>query len=250
MIVRRHGSAELARNRDIAADEFRVLDIAHRRGLKAPKPYDVDESRELFPAPVIVIEYVEGETIFSPANLSDYVRQAAEELARIHVTVSAAEVSFLAEVGRGFGDRPETLDESLSEGAIRDALEAVWPLPRANEPALLHGDYWPGNLLWKDGHLAAVIDWEDARVGDPLADLGNSRLEFLFFFGFEAMDDLTRRYLREIEVDATTLPYWDLCAALRPCSKLAGWGLEPSAEQQMRERHREFVAQALARLPN
>ena len=54
---------------------------------------------------------------------------------------------------------------------IRDMLASAWPFPRPNPPALLHGDYWPGNILWKDGRLAAVIDWEDACLGDPLVDL-------------------------------------------------------------------------------
>ncbi len=34
-------------------------------------------------------------------------------------------------------------------------------------------------MLWKDGQLVAVIDWEDAPLGDPLADVANSRLESL-----------------------------------------------------------------------
>jgi aminoglycoside phosphotransferase (APT) family kinase protein len=36
--------------------------------------------------------------------------------------------------------------------------------------SLLHGDYWPDNTLWRDGRLVCVIDWEDAALGDPLAD--------------------------------------------------------------------------------
>ena len=32
---------------------------------------------------------------------------------------------------------------------------------------LLHGDYWPGNVLWQQGRLAAVLDWEDAALGGP-----------------------------------------------------------------------------------
>jgi aminoglycoside phosphotransferase (APT) family kinase protein len=34
-------------------------------------------------------------------------------------------------------------------------------------------------VLWRDGRIVAVIDWEDAQVGDPLADLANTRLELL-----------------------------------------------------------------------
>jgi aminoglycoside phosphotransferase (APT) family kinase protein len=38
------------------------------------------------------------------------------------------------------------------------------------EPALLHGDLGPEHLLVRDGRLAGVIDWSDARLGDPALD--------------------------------------------------------------------------------
>jgi len=38
------------------------------------------------------------------------------------------------------------------------------------EPALLHADLGPEHLLVQDGRLAGVIDWGDARVGDPALD--------------------------------------------------------------------------------
>jgi aminoglycoside phosphotransferase (APT) family kinase protein len=37
-------------------------------------------------------------------------------------------------------------------------------------PALTHSDLGPGHLLVRDGRLAGVIDWGDARVGDPAVD--------------------------------------------------------------------------------
>jgi aminoglycoside phosphotransferase (APT) family kinase protein len=136
------------------------------------------------------------------------------------------------------------LDDSLSEGAIRDALVAAWPLPRRNRPALLHGDYWPGNILWQDGRLVAIVDWEDAARGDPLADLANSRLEVLWAFGIEAMRLFTHHYRATTALDVANLPYWDLYAALRPASKLSTWGLDDATETAMREGHGLFVAQA------
>jgi len=38
------------------------------------------------------------------------------------------------------------------------------------EPALLHADLGPAHLLVRDGRLTGVIDWGDARVGDPALD--------------------------------------------------------------------------------
>ena len=38
------------------------------------------------------------------------------------------------------------------------------------KPVLLHADLGPEHLLVRDGRLAGVIDWGDARVGDPALD--------------------------------------------------------------------------------
>jgi aminoglycoside phosphotransferase (APT) family kinase protein len=38
------------------------------------------------------------------------------------------------------------------------------------EPSLIHADLGPEHLLVRDGGLAGVIDWGDARIGDPAVD--------------------------------------------------------------------------------
>lgn len=248
LIVRRHGEADRARNPDIARDEYALLQLLHSRGLPVPRPVLVDESGDLFPTPVLVVEYVEGETVSAPADLNGYLEQAAAVLARIHGVRDSPTLSFLPRLDQRPGPRPAWLDASLGEERIREALEVARPVARENDLVLRHGDFWPGNLLWRDGVLVAVIDWEDAGIGDPLADLANSRLELLWALGPEAMTGFTNRYLARSAINSGNLPYWDLVAALRPCGKLADWGLEATAERRMRERHAWFVDQALAGL--
>jgi aminoglycoside phosphotransferase (APT) family kinase protein len=132
---------------------------------------------------------------------------------------------------------------------MRDALEAIWPPSQMNDTVLLHGDFWPGNLLWKDGELAAIVDWEDAALGDPLSDLDNVRFEILWSHGVEAMEALTRHYLDAMPgVDSTQLPYWDLCATLTPAAKMHTWGLDADTERALREGLRWFIEQALEKL--
>jgi aminoglycoside phosphotransferase (APT) family kinase protein len=219
----------------------------------APRPVYLDQAGDIFSTPAVVIEYVEGTTEFAPADLPEFILQCAGQLSRIHaLDGSNPDVSFLpkqeALVAEKLRERPATLDESLDEGRIRHALESVWPLPPRNGPALLHGDFWPGNLLWRDDRLVAVIDWEDAAVGDPLADVANSRLEILWAFGMEAMRLFTQRYQALTAVDFTDLPYWDLWAALRPAGRLSEWAVGEATERAMRVGHRAFVAQAFETL--
>lgn len=143
----------------------------------------------------------------------------------------------------------------MDEERIRAALAPVWPLPARNEPVLLHGDFWPGNVLWRDGRIVAVIDWEEAKLGDPLSDVAISRLDILWAYGIDAMHAFTDRYRAMTTVDFWNLPYWDLWAALRPVGNIAAWaeawqalGRPDITAESMRAGHRAFVSQAFETL--
>lgn len=249
LIVRRHGDEDLRHNPNIAADEFSLLQVLRVEGMAAPAPVHFDQSGEILPTPFVVVEYIEGDTEFAPADLADLLVQLATQLLRIHGLHGARhDLSFLPgqseRCAKRLAERPTTVDESVFEGQIRDTLGAAWPLSQRNRSGLLHGDFWPGNVLWNNGKLVAVIDWEDAALGDPLADLANARLEILWAFGRDAMDAFTKDYQSNATIDFTHLPYWDLCAALRPISKFSEWADDDIAEQAMRKAHRSFVTQA------
>jgi aminoglycoside phosphotransferase (APT) family kinase protein len=53
---------------------------------------------------------------------------------------------------------------------LRDRLLAV----AAGSKALLHLDLHPMNVLAERGHITAVLDWANARSGDPRADLART----------------------------------------------------------------------------
>jgi aminoglycoside phosphotransferase (APT) family kinase protein len=260
VIVRRPGEWTMQHNPHAATDEFRILRFVQQAGLKTPRAYLLDSSGEIFPQPYLVIEYIDGAPEYAPADPVGYAQQVAEELAKLHtINTAQMDLSFLPQqmprLTQKLAERPAPLDHSLDEGRIREVLEAVWPLPAPEQPALLHGDFWPGNLLWKEGKLVAVVDWEDAEVGNPLADFAITRLDMLWILGHEAMHAFTRRYQEVAKLDFTYLPYWDLMAALRPASRISVWaqdwpelGRPDITSETMRAAHRSFVEQAFVQL--
>jgi aminoglycoside phosphotransferase (APT) family kinase protein len=248
-IVRRHGEVDLNRNPHVARDEFHLLQILQSAGVAAPVPYYLDQSGEIFSTPYVVLECVEGQSELAPSDLNDFTLQFATHLAGIHnLAGSNPDLSFLPKQAEKyaseFRESPTAVDASLDEGRIRATLEAAWPLPQQNRSVLLHGDYWPGNTIWWNSRLVAVVDWEDAGVGDPLEDVANTRLELLWAFGLDAMQHFTRIYFSITDLDFANLPYWDLCAALRPASKIAEWAGDEATEAAKRAGHRLFVTQA------
>lgn len=247
LVVRR--SADYERNPQVADNEFKLLACLCAAGVPAPKPYLVDVSGEIFLTPYIVIQYIEGQQELSPDDLDGYIRQLVRQLTTIHAIDGAA--SFLPplpHVERVVSHRLRASPTSLNDPIERDVwptLQAIWPLPRRNRPVLLHGDYWPGNTLWRDGKLVAAIDWEDAKIGDPAADLAVSRLEMLWAFGSAAMERFTARYRSMTNVDLADLRYWDLAATLGPIAHMAEWGLDEEEERAMRDALHRFIQHAL-----
>jgi aminoglycoside phosphotransferase (APT) family kinase protein len=260
LVLRQYGAANLRTDPLTASHEYHLLTRLRAAGLPVPRPRYADESRAILPAPLLVTEFVEGIAVTGPAQLSQpraaFTGQLAATLASIHQAgISAVDLPHLTDV-RGIattkiGTWPSSLDEALDEAAVRAALTRVWPPPQVNQPVLLHGDYWPGNTLWHDGTLVGVIDWEDAVLGDPVAEVANARMELTMLFSAAAARDFTCQYGELMpSVDLTALPHWDLYAALRHAGRMTEWGLTPADLARLQAGHREFTAAALARLPS
>jgi aminoglycoside phosphotransferase (APT) family kinase protein len=264
MIVRQPNAETLHRYPQAAANEFNLLQFTQAVGLATQNAYYLDESGTIFATPYLVIEYIEGKPEFAPVHLTTFTRQCATHLARIHqVDITQVDLSFLpnqaVELTALIGQHAGKRHAAFAERRLRDTLAAAWPLPQRNASVLRHGDFWPGNLLWQNEELVAVIDWEDAQLGDPLTDLAISRLDMLCIFGVEAMQSFTQHYQALMTLDLSTLPYWDLYAALRfvrlAGADLAAWaafyppfGRPDVTAQSLMAHYQFFITQALARL--
>jgi aminoglycoside phosphotransferase (APT) family kinase protein len=65
---------------------------------------------------------------------------------------------------------PAGIVEPLMEGLHADLVRLAPPQHRTG---IVHGDFRLGNVIsGMDGTIRAVLDWELATLGDPLADLG------------------------------------------------------------------------------
>lgn len=264
VIVRRPGEAALKYNPNMARHEFKRLQLLGTLALSTQTPLFLDESGEILPTPYLVMEYIEGESVYEPSDLESFLTQCAAQLAAIHrVNAATTDLSLLAHQTDIFPEtpraRPAVLDGEFDDHRIRAVLEAHQPIVRKNPDVLLHGDFWPGNILWRDGKLVAVIDWEDTQVGDPLYDFAISRMDILSLLGREAMERFSGYYEAQMPIDYSQIAYWDLNAALRilriSASDLTAWAeyFTPILKQEItaemiRTRYQEFIAQAFAKL--
>ncbi len=202
-----------------AESEFKTLMSLQCLCLPVPIP-------RLLDPPYMITSFTDGSMDFSPVSADRIAGEMATFLVKLHTAdLSKVDVHFLPEMSQRlaretqFAENPPI--KRMDETRVRNFLNAGMLRKTRNPRVLLHGDYWPGNILWQNNKLVAVIDWEDAALGDPLADLAITRLDLRWIFGTAAMKTFTEKYLRQFKLDITDLPVWDLYAALR-LIRLAG----------------------------
>ena len=151
----------------------------------------VEDDPATIGCPFYVMERVEGEAIvftLPPAlDAPGERRRIAEEL--IDALVEIHGVDWRAAGLEDFGKPTGYLERQLRRfGGLWEinktreipAVErvAAWlaeHLPESGPATIVHGDYRLGNTMFATGapaRLTAVLDWEMATIGDPLADLG------------------------------------------------------------------------------
>ena len=243
LVLLTHGAADRAFNPDIARDEFRLLEMLAAAGLPVARPLALAEAHE---PPFLITTFVSGASRFRADDMPSFCRTLARTLHAIHaVDIAERDLAFLprlADVAAKEIDCRRADDQI--HAALRSAVEGI----RWNKNVLLHGDFWPGNLLWHGAELSGILDWEDAMLGDPLADLGKSRLETLWALGYEAMQMVTAEYLAlNSSLDTSGLPVWDLFGAAR-LAHFASFAADAERARRMVAQYEDFVATALSAL--
>ncbi|MEO1062933.1 MAG: aminoglycoside phosphotransferase family protein [Actinomycetota bacterium] len=245
VVFRQHGGREFKGEASEAAiKEHGLLAALHRLGHAVPAPHHLDASGATTD-PYLVVEWIDGSTEVSADDLPDALDQMARFLVGLHrVDAGSVRVPGLTEVE----DPTDAIVPFVPPTAAGESIRAVLAgRPPTGNPgrSVLHGDYWPGNVMWRDGRLVAVIDWEDAAIGDPMADLATARVELLCGYGADAMERFTARYLELATEDdtapvTTDLPLWEAYASASALATMAAWGLAPSEE-----RHRRHLTQGV-----
>jgi len=168
--------------------EFALLSLAHRNGVKVPRPILECRSTEVIGRPFFLTSFVEGTA--AGRHIAKMVRagqlgsnlayEVGAELARIHAIPPDEFASLVGEApSEPTRDLLDSLRRQLDEiGAVQPILEWAIQWCLLNRPASagsmvpLHRDFRTGNYLVHDGHLAAVLDWEFSGWGDPREDIG------------------------------------------------------------------------------
>ena len=176
-VLRRAPSLEMMVGRPLThADEAALIRAARASGVLAPEVLV-----ELEPEDGLGSGYVMRSISGSPdpglflalADPALGIADIARELAATHRIDCTGLAVPVMDTAAALGDLRSRFmayggDRPILALALR-WLEANIPPPAA--PQLVHGDFRLGNLMFENGRLTGVLDWELAHLGDPHEDL-------------------------------------------------------------------------------
>jgi aminoglycoside phosphotransferase (APT) family kinase protein len=171
--------------------EARLLRALGPTPVRVPKVLAVCEDERVVGAPFYVMARIQGHALTTslPERLDNPEQRdrVADEL--IDALVELHSVDWTTIGLQGFGKPTGYLERQLrrfmglwEHNRTRDVPEVeqvgAWladNLPSSPPATIVHGDYRLGNTMYASrapARLLAILDWEMATIGDPLADVG------------------------------------------------------------------------------
>ena len=237
------------------AREHRIIRALADTAVPVPAALAFCDDVAVNDAPFYVMEKVDGVILRTPADLATLDAPAARRCseALVDVLVAIHEVDYAA-VGLGDFGRPDGyVERQVRRWGEQWERSKTRELPEIDELArrlraaipvsppatIVHGDYRLDNVMLAPddpGRIVAVLDWEMATLGDPLADLGL----FLLYYardedrtgtvgatispaaGFLSRDEVVARYAARSGRDLSQLDFYEALAAYKLAIILEG----------------------------
>ena len=170
------------------AREHRIVSALAGTSVPVPRTFGLCEDASVNGAPFYLMGFVDG-VVPHDAEASATIPEAERATAGEHIIDVLAELHRIEpdDVGLGTLARREGyVERQLKRWTKQWQATKTHEVPEMEESerllhenmpqqvgaAIVHGDYRIGNMIIRDGRMAALLDWELCTLGDPLADVG------------------------------------------------------------------------------
>ena len=186
-VLRRKPFGKLLPSAHAVDREFRLLAAIHPTGFPVPRPIALCNDESVVGAVFYLMEMVDGR-IFWDGTLLEvprvdrraYYEAMIDTMAALHaVDPGAAGLMDFGRPGNYIQRQIERWTKQYRASQTDDLPEVEklieWlprTLPEQSRSSIVHGDYRIDNLIYAQDapRVLAVLDWELATIGDPLAD--------------------------------------------------------------------------------
>ena len=237
-VLRRKPFGQLLPSAHAVEREYRLLSALHPLAFPVPEPLALCDDPDVIGAIFYVMEMARGRPYadgalpdFDPPTRGRMYAQLVDVLADLHaIDPEKAELSdfgrpgnyFERQVARWTRQYRDSETDYLPE---MERLISFLPatLPEQSRTSIVHGDYRIDNVVYDgDGTLTAVLDWELATLGDPLADFSYLAMQWMMpadgaaglagldlaALGIPTLDEIVTRYSERSSVPVADKLDW------------------------------------------
>lgn len=223
-VLRRKPFGKLLPSAHAVDREYRLLSALSPLDFPVPRPLALCADPEIIGAVFYVMELAKGRPYadgslpdFDPATRRHMYQQLVDTLVDLHgIDPAAVDLEHFGKPGNYFERQVmrwtrQYRDSQTDYIPEMERLIAFLPqtLPDQSRTSIVHGDYRIDNVVFDgDGTLTAVLDWELATLGDPLADFSYLAMQWVMpadggaglaaldleALGIPTLDEIVRRY--------------------------------------------------------
>jgi aminoglycoside phosphotransferase (APT) family kinase protein len=239
-VLRRPPLGDLLPTAHDMSREWRFISAFHATPVPVPPPLGYCDDKAITGAPFYVMGFVDGyvmhdastaESAFDEAGRRSAGESFIDVLADMHAEdpddigvgdIARKEGYIQRQLKRWYSQWEKSKTRELPVlDEVHDRLAAS--IPEQGPARVVHGDYRLGNCITGfDAKIAAVLDWEIATLGDPLADVGYvlhswpepgdsdaaHRVSPTQMPGFPTRRELTARYATRSGRDLSEIDYY------------------------------------------
>lgn len=238
-VLRRKPFGDLLPSAHAVDREYRLLSALHPAGFPVPRPVALCEDSNAIGSQFYLMEMVQGRTYWdgtlpdkTPVERKAIYEEVVRTLARLHmIDVDAVGLANFGRPGNYFERQIARWTKQYRASQTEDIPEVekliAWlptTVPPQTRTSIIHGDYRIDNIIMAaDAPKAlAVIDWELATIGDPLADFAYLAMNWVMpsngkaglagtdfeASGIPTLDDVTAFYCAETGRDSIPSLSW------------------------------------------
>jgi aminoglycoside phosphotransferase (APT) family kinase protein len=237
-VLRRKPFGELLASAHAVDREYRLLSALYPLEFPVPAPLALCADPDVIGAIFYIMELAKGRPYadgalpeFDPSTRRSMYEQLVDTLADLHtIDPKAADLSDFGKPGNYFERQVmrwtrQYRDSQTDYIPEMERLIAFLPetVPEQSRTSIVHGDYRIDNVVYDgDGTLTAVLDWELATLGDPLADFSYLAMQWMMpadggaglagldltALGIPTLDEISRRYAERSGVPAADQLDW------------------------------------------